>query len=252
MTFTLLDWHNRFLHQAHWTQDLRNYIYEHAGLSSARRVLEVGSGTGVLLSELKDRSSAFVLGIDNNSERLAFASSSNPPAEGTLADAHNLPLKSASFDLTLCHFLLLWVTNPVNVVTEMARVTKPGGAVIALAEPDYGGRIDYPDELATLSKWQSLSLRSQGADPLIGRRLPEIFWQAGIHLVQFGVLGGQWNTPLSQNEWENEWDVLQSDLEGIMNHNELQNIRSRYREAWNPYQLVLFIPTFYAWGYVAN
>jgi len=75
----------------------------------------------------------------------------------------------------------------------MARITRPGGAVLALAEPDYGGRIDYPIKLAQMGKWQIESLRLQGADPLMGRKLATIFNSAGFDSVETGVLGGQWS-----------------------------------------------------------
>jgi SAM-dependent methyltransferase len=65
------------------------------------------------------------------------------------ADRHTLPFQPV-FDVTFCHFLLLWVSNPEKVVAEMGRVTRPGGSV-RLAEPDYGGRIDYPESLSLYS-----------------------------------------------------------------------------------------------------
>ena len=41
-----MDWHKRYTQQATWTRDLRSYLFEKAGLANARRVLEVGCGTG--------------------------------------------------------------------------------------------------------------------------------------------------------------------------------------------------------------
>jgi cyclopropane fatty-acyl-phospholipid synthase-like methyltransferase len=45
-----VDWHARYLQQARWTRPLREYLYGKAGVDSARRVLEVGCGTGALLA----------------------------------------------------------------------------------------------------------------------------------------------------------------------------------------------------------
>ena len=63
----------------------------------------------------------------------------------------------------------------------MVRVTHPGGFVLALAEPDYGGRIDYPTELSQIGDWQKNALKQQGANPLMGRELRSIFSHAGIN-----------------------------------------------------------------------
>ena len=102
---------------------------------------------------------------------LLITAQSHPQYQVDLGDAHQLPLADGCFDVCLCHFLLLWVTDPIQVLQEMYRVTRSGGVVMALAEPDYGSRIDYPQELSLLGKWQMDSLEQQGADPFIGRKL---------------------------------------------------------------------------------
>ena len=127
-----------------------------------------------------------------------------------LGDAHHLPCRDDSFDVSLCHFTLLWLENPAQALAEIERVTRPGGAVLALAEPDYGGRIDYPPELEKLGRWQTETLRNQGADPLVGRKLGHLFSQAGFVELETGVLGGQWSGPPSAEAWEREWDVFRS------------------------------------------
>ena len=80
--------------------------------------------------------------------------------------------------------------------------------MLALAEPDYGGRVDYPDTLARLGGLQTEAIRKQGADPETGRKLGWMFAQAGLSEIEVGVLGGQWRAELSENEWELEWQVL--------------------------------------------
>ena len=44
--------------------------------------------------------------------------------------------------------------NPLQALDEMKRVTRPGGHVLILAEPDYTHRIDFPDELEYLGKFR--------------------------------------------------------------------------------------------------
>ena len=77
----------------------------------------------------------------------------------------------------------------------MRRVVQPGGWVAALAEPDYGGRIDYPDALAALGWKQAAAVHAQGADIYAGRKLAGWLGQAGLKDIQVGLLGGQWGAP---------------------------------------------------------
>ena len=53
-----MNWHHRYLQQAAWTSDLRAYLFDKTGLTQARRVLEVGCGTGAILSTLQTSASS--------------------------------------------------------------------------------------------------------------------------------------------------------------------------------------------------
>ncbi len=243
-----LDWHARFVQQANWTRELRAYAFDKAGLVDARRVLEVGCGTGALLAELPARCA--VHGLDLEPARLAEARLHAPRALLTNGDAFCLPFPAQTFDITFCHFLLLWVEYPPDVLCEMRRVTRPGGFVLALAEPDYGGRVDQPKELRSLGRWQAESLRRQGADPDLGRRLASLFAEAGIKVIETGSLRGRGTHPLKPGEWELEWAVLEADLAGFVPAKKLQGIKKLDEEAWRRGERVLYVPTYYAWGRV--
>jgi hypothetical protein len=130
----------------------------------------------------------------------------------------------------------------------MCRVARPGGWVLALAEPDYGGRVDYPVELATLGRWQAESLRQQGADSEMGRKLAGIFTRAGLKHVETGVMGGEWKHPDLPGEVNLEWAVLESDLAGKISLQDIQNMKQMDVAARQNGERVLFVPTFYAWG----
>ena len=106
-----------------------------------------------------------------------------------------LPFAGGQFDSVYCHFTLLWVADPLRVLCEARRPLQTGGWVLALAEPDYGGRIDYPETLAETGRLQAESLRRQGADIQLGRRLRALFHQAGLRNIESGVVSGQWREP---------------------------------------------------------
>lgn len=253
MSLTLQQWHLRYQQQANWTRNLRYFIYNRVTIRNANRVLDVGCGTGVLLDELIHRSSGSVFGLDIDHNSILMAKNDIPKISLCTANGLHLPYRSGSFDICLCHFLLLWVKNPHQVVREMSRVTRHGGFVLALAEPDYGGRIDYPKSLTQLGKWQSESLAEQGANPLIGRELRSIFSASGLNQIEIGVLGGQWTENDPREDFEAEWDVIESDLENkeyfLSVYEELKSVDLSSRETQ---QRVLFVPTFYAIGKVNN
>lgn len=249
-SFSAQDWHLRFVQQAGWTRNLRQYLYNLVGITAGSDVLEVGCGTGALLPELAAISAINIHGIDIDRSYLTLANQHAPAVYYCQADAHSLPYLNGAFDVALCHFLLLWVRDPIRVLTEMARVTRPGGSVLIMAEPDYGARIDYPPPLMALGKWQETALHCQGGDPEIGRKINSLMAQAGLEIVETGVMGGQWHHPPNWQEWNLEWSVLRSDLQGAMPIGRLSELQQIDRQAWETGQRILFVPTFYSWGRV--
>jgi SAM-dependent methyltransferase len=97
------------------------------------------------------------------------------------ADARRTGLPSESFDLVHARTLLINVPRPHEIVTKMARLARPGGWVVAM-EPDAEHTICYPPHPAfsRISELFVLAAGRNGADPLIGRRVPELFRQAGL------------------------------------------------------------------------
>jgi SAM-dependent methyltransferase len=248
MPLSPAEWHQRFGLQAQWTRDLRHYLYKRIEIQSITKILEIGCGTGALLTELPSEGHANTYGLDINPDFLELASRNAQEASLTCGDAHALPYAEGSFDITVCHFLLLWVNQPASVLLEMARVTRPGGILAALAEPDYGGRIDHPPELSQLGRLQTSALRDQGADPEIGRKLRGLFTEIGLIGIETGVLGSQWLDVPTQEYRESEWAVLNSDLESYLPAGEIEAFRQLDSLAWARGDRVLFVPTFYAWG----
>ena len=244
-----MNWHDRYVQQAGWTRDLRNYLFDKAGLKTARRVLEVGCGTGAILSELD--SSASRHGLDLDAGALVDARVHAPAATLVRGDALSLPYADFTFDITFCHFLLLWLRDPLAAVREMARVTRRQGQgyVLALAEPDHTTRVDKPHSLMQLGKWQTESLRKQGADVSFGARLADTFARAGIEIVETGSIQRSGNEALV-SEWEKEWAVIQADLAGVVAWEKIHKMKLIDEEVRARGERVLHVPTYFVWGRV--
>lgn len=247
---TVEDWHVRFLAQAAWTHALRTYLFSKIELGAEAALLEVGCGTGAITAAMRHFSPGQLVGLDLDYSRLRFARFYDPGTWFLSGNAYSLPFAKASFSITFCHFLLLWLTDPLAAIAEMCRVTRSGGFVIALAEPDYGGRVEYPPEFQQLVELQTSALKTQGADPLIGRRLRALFTSAGLINVHAGVLGGEWSESISGQELESEWRMLEDDLAETMTRKSLMDLRNLDREARLNGSRVSFVPTFYAFGQV--
>lgn len=241
-----MNWHSRYTQQAGWTHDLRAYLFERTGLESAHRVLEVGCGTGAVLSGTD--SPARPHGLDIQFACLKDARLHAPSALLVQGDALFLPYAHDCFDITFCHFLLLWVADPLAAILEMNRVTRPGGHILALAEPDYSARLDKPETLSLLGRWQAEALQRQGADASLGGKLAELFFRAGIQIVETGTIGKSGKKSLTPAEREIEWAVLEADLAGYIPAAELQRMKVMDEDAWAAGERELYVPTYFAWG----
>ncbi len=246
----LARWHQRYLQQAQWTADIRAYLLKKAGSEVNHNVLEVGSGTGALLTCLEQEGDYQLTGIDIDPLSLRFSQDQPIPALMAQADGYRLPFAEHTFGITLCHYLLLWIEHPRQILQEMRRVTHPGGSVIALAEPDHPSRIDFPPPLDELGGLQTQALRNQGAHVAVGRRLGQLFHQIGLQDIEVGILGALW----SQTTWEQpdevEWMALQHDLASHLRAERLAEFKAIDQRARHNRERILFIPTFYAIGTV--
>ena len=102
------------------------------GIVSGMRVLDVGCGTGNVAIPFA-RQGAVVTGVDIASNLLIQARE-RATAEGLEAtfdegDAEQLPYADASFDVVVSMFGAMFAPRPELVVSELARVLRPGGTL---------------------------------------------------------------------------------------------------------------------------
>ena len=96
------------------------------------RVLDVGCGTGELLRRLRAKyPDALLAGLDPVPEMLAVAGDKLSGKEDLrVGYADSLPWPAKSFDVVVSCNMFHYITHPVEALREMARVIRPGGALV--------------------------------------------------------------------------------------------------------------------------
>jgi SAM-dependent methyltransferase len=95
--------------------------------AGARRVLDLGAGTGKLTRQLLARG-LDVVAVDPSPNMLAELSRAAPGADTRIGTAEHIGLPDDDVDVVLASSAFHWFTRPAADV-EIARVLKPGGTV---------------------------------------------------------------------------------------------------------------------------
>lgn len=103
-----------------------------ADLAPGQRALDVGCGPGALTHELVARLGPdAVAGVDPSESFVAAARGRYPGVDVRLARAEALPFVDNEFDRSLAQLVVHFMADPEAGLSEMRRVTRPGGAVLA-------------------------------------------------------------------------------------------------------------------------
>jgi ubiquinone/menaquinone biosynthesis C-methylase UbiE len=103
-----------------------------AGVHGGERVLDVGCGPGGLTDELVARTGAErVAAIDPAAQFAEACRERHPGADVRVGPAEELPWEDGVFDAALAQLVIAFMSDPDRGIREMARVTRPGGGVVA-------------------------------------------------------------------------------------------------------------------------
>jgi ArsR family transcriptional regulator len=173
---------------ARWDEIRSLYVAEHAvedailkaaGHGPFKRLVDLGSGTGRMLTLLGPRAEA-ALGLDLSQQMLNIAR--NHVAEAGLkvcelrhGDIFGTRLPDGEADLVVVHQVLHYLADPAAAVKEAARITAPGGKLII---------VDFAPHKLEFLREQHQHRRLGFAEPEMGRWLAE----AGLKSVRVTAL----------------------------------------------------------------
>ena len=168
------------------------------GVTTGQRVLDLGCGPGESAFGMLERVPGLrVTGLDISPAMIAFAKlrqrfeRDGARVELVLGDATRLPFSDASFDAVTGHSFLYLVPDTRRVLTEVARVLKPGGTCAFLEPQDRRGRSPLPRAIlrqtlrdprfvTSMALWRVVS---RGVGRFDASRFACAFAEAGLELV---------------------------------------------------------------------
>src|SRR6266404_413855 len=125
-------------------------------LREGERVLDIGSGPGLLANEMAALVGPIgrACGIDISEDMLAMSRkrcADKPWTEFKKSDATNLPYPDGSFDAAVSTQVYEYVADIPQALAELYRVIRPGGRVVVL-DTDYDSLVIYTESQARMER----------------------------------------------------------------------------------------------------
>jgi SAM-dependent methyltransferase len=115
-----------------FSEPLAVLFADRAELRTGHRALDVGCGTGALTAQLVERLAApAVAAIDPSPAFITATRARFPGLDARVGVAEQIPFPDHTFDRALAQLVVHFMADAVAGLSEMARVTRPGGLVAA-------------------------------------------------------------------------------------------------------------------------
>jgi SAM-dependent methyltransferase len=128
-----------------WSRLAARFFVQWLAASPEIDWLDIGCGTGALTQAvLDDGHPRSVAGVDPSPGFVAYASThiTGGRTGFTVGNAQLLPFRTNTFGATVSGLVLNFLPQPAQAVSEMARVTRPGGIVAAYVW-DYAEKMEF-------------------------------------------------------------------------------------------------------------
>jgi ubiquinone/menaquinone biosynthesis C-methylase UbiE len=183
----------KHLRERWWNDEFTGFLVETLRPRAGNRILDVGCGAGaaeVSLGRLHV-SQIELYGVDLKVDEVIAAAretaSHNHRARFAAGDACRLPFRDGAFDSTYCVAVLQHIADVDTAVAELARVTRPGGRIVAV-EPDNSARYAYSSSRSGSEAFRMAAeffaevaaARGDTTNPAIGAQVPELFARHAI------------------------------------------------------------------------
>lgn len=138
----------------------------------ARRVADVGAGTGKLTRALRAAPDAEIVAIDPDPQMLATLSASIPGVPTFLGSAERLPLPTGSVDAVVLGQAWHWV-DPAAASAEVGRVLRDGG-VLGLVWNIRDSRVEWVRRMTELMQASEAEILLQNGEPKVAAPFGEL------------------------------------------------------------------------------
>jgi SAM-dependent methyltransferase len=172
-----------------FSEPLADQFIDFAAVRAGQRALDVGCGPGALTARLAQLlGPEAVSAIDPSPSFVEAVRARFPGVDVHSGTAEHLPFSNDSFDAALAQLVVHFMSDPVAGLSEMDRVTRPGGFVAACVWDHAGGG----GPLSTF--WRAvhdLDPAAPGEAGLAGARegqLAELADRAGLTRITSGTL----------------------------------------------------------------
>lgn len=182
--------------QTLYTASVRRLILQYFPFVPHTKVLDAGTGFGILALELAGQLPVNVMGVDVDDSKLSVAKElqsrlnegsyfySGSEVQFRNENLYALSFKGEEFDSVISRFVYQHLDDPMRATRELYRVMRAGG-YICIIDVDDQFSITYPESKGAMQKLEQAFAEMQakrGGDRFVGRKLSTYLHEAGFEI----------------------------------------------------------------------